>query len=87
MAMLEPTLSILDETDSGLDVDALRIVAEGVNSLRSEQNAYLVITHYKRLLDYIVPDVVHVLKDGRIVRTGGRELVDIIEEKGYAGIE
>ena len=87
MAMLEPTLSILDETDSGLDVGALRIVAEGVNSLRSEQNAYLVITHYKRLLDYIVPDVVHVLKDGRIVRTGGRELVDIIEEKGYAGIE
>ena len=87
MAMLEPTLSILDETDSGLDVDALRIVAEGVNSLRSEQNAYLVITHYKRLLDYIVPDVVHVRKDGRIVRTGGRELVDIIEEKGYAGIE
>ena len=87
MAMLEPTLSILDETDSGLDVDALRIVAEGVNLLRSEQNAYLVITHYKRLLDYIVPDVVHVLKDGRIVRTGGRELVDIIEEKGYAGIE
>ena len=87
MAMLEPTLSILDETDSGLDVDALRIVAEGVNSLRNEDNSYLVITHYKRLLDYIVPDVVHVLKDGRIVRTGGRELVDIIEEKGYAGIE
>ena len=87
MAMLGPTLSIMDETDSGLDVDALRIVAEGVNSLRSEENAYLVITHYKRLLDYIVPDVVHVLKDGRIVRTGGRELVDIIEEKGYAGIE
>lgn len=87
MAMLEPTLSILDETDSGLDVDALKIVAQGVNSLRTEDNSYLVITHYKRLLDYIVPDVVHVLKDGRIVRTGGRELVDIIEEKGYAGIE
>ncbi len=87
MAMLEPTLSILDETDSGLDVDALKIVAQGVNSLRNEDNSYLVITHYKRLLDYIVPDVVHVLKDGRIVRTGGRELVDIIEEKGYAGIE
>ena len=87
MAMLEPTLSILDETDSGLDVDALKIVAQGVNSLRNEDNSYLVITHYKRLLDYIVPDVVHVLKDGRIVRTGGRSLVDIIEEKGYAAIE
>lgn len=87
MAMLEPTLSILDETDSGLDVDALKIVAQGVNSLRNEDNSYLVITHYKRLLDYIVPDVVHVLKDGRIVRTGGRSLVDVIEEKGYAAIE
>ena len=87
MAMLEPTLSILDETDSGLDVDALKIVAQGVNSLRNEDNSYLVITHYKRLLDYIVPDVVHVLKDGRIVRTGGRSLVDVIEEEGYAAIE
>ena len=87
MAMLEPTLSILDETDSGLDVDALKIVAQGVNSLRNEDNSYLVITHYKRLLDDIVPDVVHVLKDGRIVRTGGRSLVDVIEEKGYAAIE
>ena len=87
MAMLEPTLSILDETDSGLDVDALKIVAQGVNSVRNEDNSYLVITHYKRLLDYIVPDVVHVLKDGRIVRTGGRSLVDVIEEKGYAAIE
>ena len=87
MAMLEPTLSILDETDSGLDVDALKIVAQGVNSLRNEDNSYLVITHYKRLLDYIVPDVVHVLKDGRIVKTGGRSLVDVIEEKGYAAIE
>ena len=87
MAMLEPTLSILDETDSGLDVDALKIVAQGVNSLRNEDNSYLVITHYKRLLDYIVPDVVQVLKDGRIVRTGGRSLVDVIEEKGYAAIE
>ena len=87
MAMIEPTLSILDETDSGLDVDALKIVAQGVNSLRNEDNSYLVITHYKRLLDYIVPDVVHVLKDGRIVRTGGRSLVDVIEEKGYAAIE
>ena len=86
MAMLEPVLSILDETDSGLDVDALRIVAEGVNALRTPQNASIVITHYKRLLDYIVPDIVHVLKDGRIVRTAGRELVDFIEEKGYENI-
>lgn len=87
MAMLEPTLSILDETDSGLDVDALRIVAEGVNSLRTPQTSAIVITHYKRLLDYIVPDIVHVLKDGRIVKTAGRELVDTIEEKGYEGID
>ena len=85
-AMLEPVLSILDETDSGLDVDALRIVAEGVNALRTPQTASIVITHYKRLLDYIVPDIVHVLKDGRIVRTAGRELVDLIEEKGYENI-
>ena len=87
MAMLEPTLSILDETDSGLDVDALRIVAEGVNALRTPQTSAIVITHYKRLLDYIVPDIVHVLKDGRIVKTAGRELVDTIEEKGYEGID
>ena len=86
MAMLEPVLSILDETDSGLDVDALRIVAEGVNALRTPQTASIVITHYKRRLDYIVPDIVHVLKDGRIVRTAGRELVDLIEEKGYENI-
>ena len=86
MAMLEPVLSILDETDSGLDVDALRIVAEGVNALRTPQTASIVITHYKRLLDYIVPDIVHVLKYGRIVRTAGRELVDLIEEKGYENI-
>ena len=86
MAMLEPVLSILDETDSGLDVDALRIVAEVVNALRTPQTASVVITHYKRLLDYIVPDIVHVLKDGRIVRTAGRELVDLIEEKGYENI-
>ena len=85
--MLEPTLSILDETDSGLDVDALRIVAEGVNALRTPQTSAIVITHYKRLLDYIVPDIVHVLKDGRIVKTAGRELVDTIEEKGYEGID
>ena len=87
MAMLEPTLSILDETDSGLDVDALRIVAEGVNRLRTPETAAIVITHYQRLLEYIVPDVVHVLKDGRIVKTGGRELVDRIEEKGYESID
>ncbi len=87
MAMLEPTLSILDETDSGLDVDALRIVAEGVNRLRTPETSAIVITHYQRLLEYIVPDVVHVLKDGRIVRTGGRELGDLIEEKGYEGID
>ena len=87
MAMLEPTLSILDETDSGLDVDALRIVAVGVNRRRTPESATIVITHYQRLLEYIVPDVVHVLKDGRIVRTGGRELVDLIENQGYDGIE
>ena len=86
MAMLDPSLSILDETDSGLDVDALRIVASGVNALHSPEKAAIVITHYQRLLDYIVPDVVHVLVDGRIVRTGGRELVARIEEKGYEGI-
>ena len=83
MAMLDPTLSILDETDSGLDVDALRIVAEGVRSLHTPEKSAIVITHYKRLLDYIVPDIVHVLKAGRIVETGRRELVDVIEEKGY----
>ena len=87
MAMLEPTLSILDETDSGLDVDALRIVAEGVQRLRTPENAAIVITHYQRLLDYIVPDIVHVLKNGRIVRTGGRELVDLIEKEGYESID
>ncbi|WP_299675924.1 Fe-S cluster assembly ATPase SufC [uncultured Dokdonia sp.] len=83
MAMLEPKLAILDETDSGLDIDALRIVANGVNKLRSEDNAVLVITHYQRLLDYIVPDVVHVLMDGKIVKTGGKELAHELEEKGY----
>ena len=87
MAMLEPTLSILDETDSGLDVDALRIVADGVNQLRTPDTSAIVITHYQRLLEYIVPDVVHVLKDGRIVRTGGRELVDLIEKEGYESID
>ena len=83
MAMLDPTLAILDETDSGLDVDALRIVANGVNTLHTPQKAAIVITHYQRLLDYIVPDVVHVLKDGKIVKTAGKELVAEIEEKGY----
>ena len=83
MAMLDPILSILDETDSGLDVDALRIVAEGVNALHTPEKSAIVITHYQRLLDYIVPDVVHVLKDGRIVKTAGKELVDLIEQNGY----
>ena len=87
MAMLEPVLSILDETDSGLDVDALRIVADGVNRLRSPQTASIVITHYQRLLEYIVPDVVHVLKNGRIVATGGAELVQQIETRGYDSID
>jgi len=87
MAMLDPVLSILDETDSGLDVDALRIVAEGVNSLHTPQKSSIVITHYQRLLDYIVPDVVHVLKDGRIVKTAGRELVAQIESDGYDSIQ
>lgn len=87
MAMLEPLLSILDETDSGLDIDALRIVSEGVNKLRTPQNASIVITHYQRLLDYIVPDFVHVLADGRIVKTGTKELAMELEEKGYAEFE
>lgn len=85
MAMLDPTLAILDETDSGLDVDALRIVANGVNSLHTPEKSAIVITHYQRLLEYIVPDVVHILKDGRIVKTAGRELVDVIEAEGYDG--
>jgi len=83
MAMLEPTLSILDETDSGLDIDALRIVSEAVNKLKSDKNAFLVITHYQRLLTYIVPDVVHVMYDGRIVKSGPKELALQLEEKGY----
>jgi Fe-S cluster assembly ATP-binding protein len=83
MAMLEPKLAILDETDSGLDIDALRIVANGVNQLRSKDNAFLVVTHYQRLLDYIVPDFVHVLYNGRIVRSGTKELALELEEKGY----
>ena len=87
MAMLEPTLAILDETDSGLDIDALRIVANGVNKLRSPERSAIVITHYQRLLDYIVPDFVHVLYDGRIVKTGGKELAFQLEEKGYDWIK
>ncbi|GGG39519.1 ABC transporter ATP-binding protein [Croceivirga lutea] len=83
MAMLEPKLAILDETDSGLDIDALRIVANGVNKLRGSDNAIIVITHYQRLLDYIVPDFVHVLHDGKIVKSGGKELALELEEKGY----
>lgn len=87
MAVLEPKLAILDETDSGLDIDALRIVANGVNKLKTPENSTIVITHYQRLLDYIVPDVVHVLYDGRIVKTAGKELVAELEEKGYDWIK
>lgn len=84
MSVLKPTLAILDEADSGLDIDALRVVAEGVNSLHNTENALLVITHYQRLLNYIVPDFVHVYADGKIVKTGGKELAFELEEKGYA---
>ncbi len=87
MAVLEPRLAILDETDSGLDIDALRIVAEGVNALRSADRSFVLITHYQRLLNYIVPDYVHVLKDGKIVLSGGRELALQLEEKGYDWLE
>lgn len=87
MAMLEPKLAILDETDSGLDIDALRIVSNGVNQLRNENNAFLVITHYQRLLNYIIPDFVHVLQDGKIVMSGGKELAYELEEKGYEWIK
>ena len=83
MAVLNPTLAILDETDSGLDIDALRIVAEGVNKLRSADNAIILVTHYQRLLNYIIPDFVHVLADGRVVKEGGKELALELEEKGY----
>lgn len=83
MAMLEPKLAILDETDSGLDIDALRIVSEGVNKLRSKDNAIILITHYQRLLEYIQPDFVHVLNDGKIIKTGGKELALELEERGY----
>jgi Fe-S cluster assembly ATP-binding protein len=83
LAMLEPSLAILDETDSGLDIDALRIVSKGVNKLRSDKNAFIIITHYQRLLEYIIPDFVHVLYDGRIVKSGTKELALELEEKGY----
>ncbi|WP_210879940.1 Fe-S cluster assembly ATPase SufC [Roseovarius autotrophicus] len=86
MAMLEPRMCILDETDSGLDVDAMRLVADGVNALRDEGRGFLVITHYQRLLDHIVPDVVHIMSDGRIIRTGGPELALEVEKNGYADI-
>jgi Fe-S cluster assembly ATP-binding protein len=87
MAVLEPSLAILDETDSGLDIDALRIVAEGVNRLRGPERAMIVVTHYQRLLNYIVPDFVHVLVDGRIVRSGGKEMALELEERGYSWLE
>jgi Fe-S cluster assembly ATP-binding protein len=87
MAMLEPSLGILDETDSGLDIDALRIVANGVNALRSPERSFIVITHYQRLLDYIVPDFVHVLYKGRIVKSGTKELALELEERGYDWIK
>jgi Fe-S cluster assembly ATP-binding protein len=87
MAVLEPRLAILDETDSGLDIDALKIVANGVNRLRNKDRGFLVITHYQRLLNYIVPDYVHVLSEGRIVRSGGKELALELEETGYAAFE
>jgi len=87
MAMLDPKLAILDETDSGLDIDALRIVANGVNKLHTEHNAFLVITHYQRLLDYIIPDFVHVLSQGKIVKSGGKDLALELEEKGYDWIK
>src|SRR5213079_2479097 len=87
MAVLDPKLAILDETDSGLDIDALRVVSDGVNALRSKERGILVITHYQRLLNYIVPDFVHVLSNGRIVRSGGKELALELEEKGYGWLE
>ncbi len=83
MAMLEPKMAILDETDSGLDIDALKIVANGVNKYRNKQNAFVIITHYQRLLDYIIPDFVHVLFDGKIVKSGTKELAQELENKGY----
>jgi Fe-S cluster assembly ATP-binding protein len=87
MAVLEPRLAVLDETDSGLDIDALKIVANGVNSMRSKDRSFLVVTHYQRLLNYIVPDFVHVLVNGKIVKSGGKELALELEEKGYGWTE
>jgi Fe-S cluster assembly ATP-binding protein len=86
MAVLEPKLAILDETDSGLDIDALKVVADGVNALKNKDRSFLLVTHYQRLLDYIVPDKVHVLAQGRIVKSGGKELALELEEKGYGWI-
>jgi Fe-S cluster assembly ATP-binding protein len=86
MAVLEPRLAILDETDSGLDIDALKLVANGVNTLRGKDRSMIVVTHYQRLLNYIVPDFVHVLADGRLVKSGGKELALQLEERGYAGL-
>ncbi|MEE8307979.1 MAG: Fe-S cluster assembly ATPase SufC, partial [Gammaproteobacteria bacterium] len=83
MLMLEPKLAVLDETDSGLDIDALKVVAAGINSLRDEQRSFIVVTHYQRLLEYVVPDHVHVLAEGRIVRSGDSDLALVLEEKGY----
>ena len=87
MAVLEPSLAILDETDSGLDIDALKVVSNGVNALRSPDRSVVVVTHYQRLLNYIVPDYVHVLMEGRIVKSGGKELALALEDKGYAFVE
>jgi Fe-S cluster assembly ATP-binding protein len=87
MQILEPKLAILDETDSGLDIDALKVVADGVNALRSPERAFVIITHYQRLLDYIVPDFVHVLVDGRIMKSGGKELAFELEDRGYGWVE
>jgi Fe-S cluster assembly ATP-binding protein len=87
LMMLEPKLAILDETDSGLDIDAMRVVSDGVNSMRSPDRSFLVVTHYQRLLNYIVPDFVHVLVDGRIVKSGGKELALELEDKGYGWLE
>jgi len=87
LAVLEPKLAVLDETDSGLDIDALKIVAQGVNAMRSPERSFVVVTHYQRLLNYIVPDFVHVLMNGRIVRSGGKELALELEETGYTDIE
>jgi Fe-S cluster assembly ATP-binding protein len=87
MALLEPKLAILDETDSGLDIDALQVVAQGINALRSPERAMILVTHYQRLLDYVVPDFVHVLSQGRIVKSGGKELALELEQRGYGWLE